>query len=226
MWLALFDIYLSFLKFPQCNYMLKRNIYLFIAVYALFVIGIETHVYWHARLRPWQPGTPIGRIIFYYSFFTVLSNLMLAISCLFLTFKPNCNRYSFNVIRLNGLIGVIITAIIYNSILRGIHQPPNSLLRFTNESLHVVIPLLGILSWLIWGPFRRINAKVVIGSILSMIAYAIYIFVRGYFTHQYPYPFINIEKIGYIKALYNVSKVLLLFWGLTFLLWCIDRLRR
>ena len=206
--------------------MLKRNINLFIALYAFLVIGFETYIYWHSQLRPWQPSTPIGRIIFYYSFFTVLSNLMLAFSCLWLTFNPNCSRFFFKVIRLNGLVGVIITAIVYNLILRGIHKPPNTLLQFANESLHVILPVVGILSWLIWGPFRRIHFNVIVGSFLSMLIYGIYIFIRGYFTHQYPYPFINVVNVGYVKALYSAGLVFILFFCLAFLLWGIDCFRR
>lgn len=206
--------------------MLKRNINLFIALYVLLVVGVETYTYWHMQLRSWQPATSIGRMVFYYSFFTVLSNLMLAISCLWLAFSPNCNRFIFRIIRLNGLVGVIITAIVYNSLLRGIHVPPNIFMRFANESLHVVIPLLGILSWLIWGPFRRISFRVIIGSLTTMLIYAVYIFVLGFFTHYYPYPFINVTKIGYPHALFNASIVMLAFIGFAYSLWAIDCLRR
>lgn len=206
--------------------MLKRTVPLFIGLYAFFVIGIETYLYWQAQLQPWQPATPVGRIIFYYSFFTVLSNLMLAVSCLWLFFNPSCHRFSFKIIRLNGLVGVIITSIVYNLMLRAIHKPPNDLLKFTNESLHVVIPLLGVLSWLIWGPFRRINFRVIMGSLVCMLVYGIYIFVRGYYTNLYPYPFINVVKIGYPKALFAVGMVFLLFLGSALFLWVVDCLRR
>ncbi|WP_294615290.1 Pr6Pr family membrane protein [uncultured Gilliamella sp.] len=206
--------------------MLNRSINLFVALFAITVIGIESYIYWHVQLRPWQPITSIGRLVFYYSFFTVLSNFMLALSCFWLAFNPNCNRFSFKVIRLNGLIGVIITALVYNLILRAIHRPPNAILSFTNECLHVVIPALGFLTWLIWGPFRRINFKVIVSSLLSMLAYGIYIFVRGYYTNQYPYPFINVTRIGYPKALLAVSMVVVLFLGLAFFLWLIEYLRK
>ncbi|MWN05791.1 Pr6Pr family membrane protein [Gilliamella sp. Pas-s95] len=205
--------------------MLKRCVNLFIALFAIFIIAMETYIYCHTQFRPWQPSSPIGRLVYYYSFFTVLSNLMLALSCFWLAVNPNCHRYSFKVIRLNGLVGVIITIIIYNLVLRSIHNPPNTLLKIANESLHVVIPILGVLSWFIWGPFRRINVKVIVGSILSMIGYGVYIFIRGYYTNQYPYPFINVVQVGYFKALFAVSKIFLFFLGLAFLCWTIDCLR-
>jgi hypothetical protein len=205
--------------------MLKRSVNLFIALFAIYIIAFETYIYWHTQLRPWQPSSSIQRLVYYYSFFTVLSNLMLALSCFWLAINPNCSRYSFKVIRLNGLVGVVITAIVYNIILRGIHTPPNILLKIANESLHVVIPTLGILTWFIWGPFRQINIKVITGSLLSLMGYGIYIFVRGYYTNLYPYPFINVVKIGYVKALLATNNVFLLFLVVAFLCWAIDYLR-
>lgn len=205
---------------------LKRNFNLFIALYVLSVVGFETYTYWHTQLRSWQPTTSLGRMVFYYSFFTVLSNFMLSISCLWLACKPNCNRFIFRVIRLNGLVGVIITSVVYNLFLRGIHIPPNIFMQFVNESLHAVVPILGILSWLIWGSFRCINFHVTMYSLNTMLSYGIYTFVRGYFTNYYPYPFINVTRIGYPQALFNASIIMLVFIGLAYLLWAIECLRR
>ncbi|OCG19803.1 Pr6Pr family membrane protein [Gilliamella sp. App4-10] len=205
--------------------MLKRIVNLFIALFAISIIAMETCIYWHTKFHLWHPDSSIQRLIYYYSFFTVLSNLMLALSCFCLAINPNCNQYSFKVLRLNSLIGVTITAVVYNLAARDIHVPPNMLLKIANESLHVVIPALGLLSWFIWGPFRRIDLKVFMGSLLSMIGYGIYIFIRGHYTNQYPYRFINVVQIGYPQALLGVSQVFLLFFLLAFLYWMIECLR-
>lgn len=205
--------------------MLNRALNLFIVLFVILVVGIETHTYWFNQLRPWQPTSPIGRIIFYYSFFTVLSNIMLAISCLMLAFKPNCSNMVFNVIRLNGLVGVLITMIVYNLMLRGIHRPPTVLLQFANESLHVVIPLLGLISWLIYGPFYRIQLKAIAYAFLSLLAYGVYIFMRGYYTNLYPYPFINVNRVGYEKAFIAVIEVAILFVCLVLLLKTVEFIR-
>lgn len=206
--------------------MLNRSINLFIVLFVLLVIGLETNVYWHYRLQPWQPSTSLGRMAFYYSFFTVLSNLLLALGCAILVFKPKCEHYLFNVIRLAGLVGIIITALVYNLMLRGIHKVPNETLRFANESLHVVIPMLGMISWLIWGPFRRINLKVIVGAFGLLLLYGIYIFTRGYYTGLYPYPFINVARIGYLKTFYAAGAIAVLFVLLSLILWATERIRR
>lgn len=204
---------------------INRSLNILIVVLVILVIGIETYTYWFEQLRPWQPVTPIGRMIFYYSFFTVLSNIMLAISCLILVCKPTCSSGCFNVIRLNGLIGILITMIVYNIMLRGIHRPPTLLLQFANESLHVVIPVLGLLSWLIYGPFSRITIKVVFYSFCSLVVYGGYIFIRGHITGLYPYPFINVNRIGYEKALLTVGAIAILFFILVGVLKIVEMVR-
>ncbi|GAA5105880.1 Pr6Pr family membrane protein [Orbus sasakiae] len=205
--------------------MLNRALNFLIVLFVILVVGIETHTYWLNQLRPWQPASPIGRIIFYYSFFTVLSNIMLALSCLILTFKPNCSNLLFNVIRLNGLVGVLITMIVYNLMLRGIHRPPTVLLQFANESLHVVIPLLGLISWLIYGPFYRMQFKVIVYAFLTLLTYGVYIFMRGYYTNLYPYPFINVNRVGYENAFIAVIAIAVLFVCLVLLLKAVEFIR-
>lgn len=205
--------------------MLNKTINILIFCLVILVVGYETSLYWQAQLRPWQPSSAIDRVIFYYSFFTVLSNLTLAGSCLWLLIKPDSNSLVFNVFRLNGLLGILLTALIYNLMLRGIHRPPTELLRLANEMLHVVIPLLGLLGWFCYGPFARIRFNVVMCSFICLVMYGVYIFVRGYYSGRYPYPFINVDRIGYEKSLQAVIGVAILFWGLALLLWCIERVR-
>jgi len=109
--------------------------------------------------------------------------------------------------------------------LRGIHHPPTSLLRFANESLHLVLPILGILTWFLYGPFGRIKPSIIFYSFLSLLAYGLYIFIRGYYTDQYPYPFININRVGYEKAFYAAVSVVILFFLLVILLAIAERIR-
>ncbi|WP_392562669.1 Pr6Pr family membrane protein [Orbus sturtevantii] len=205
--------------------MINRSLNLFIFIFVIFVVGIETYTYWFQQLRPWQPISAVGRLIFYYSFFTVLSNIMFGISCLMLFLKPSCSNTVFNVIRLNGLVGIIITMIVYNVMLRGIHRPPTLLLAFANESLHLVLPILGLITWFIYGPFGRIKPRIIFYAFLSLLTYGIYIFTRGYYTGQYPYPFINVNRVGYEKALYATEGVAILFFLVVLLLILVERIR-
>ncbi|QIQ21057.1 Pr6Pr family membrane protein [Zophobihabitans entericus] len=205
--------------------MINRSLNILIILLVLITVGTETYTYWLMKIRPWQPDSPVGRIIFYYSFFTVLSNICLAISSAFLVINPKANSQLFRIIRLDGLVGVLITAIVYNAVLRGIHKPPTPILQMANESLHLIVPALGLLSWLIYGPYPRIDRKTVVLACIPLMIYGGYIFIRGHITGQYPYPFINVIRIGYEKAIINAGMLLGLFIVLAFILWLIERVR-
>ncbi|WP_392565904.1 Pr6Pr family membrane protein [Utexia brackfieldae] len=131
--------------------MMNRLCQLLIVLAVFYALSYKTVLYWSAQTRPWQPVSAWGRVIFYYSFFTVLANLLLAISSLVLLFKPHYDSRLFRIIRLDALVGIIITMIVYNGVLRSIHHPPTFELCMTNELLHLVVPIIGILSWLVWG---------------------------------------------------------------------------
>lgn len=203
----------------------NRTFNVLIIVLVMLAVGIESYIYWHTRLRPWQSTSPVNRLIAYYSFFTVLSNILLAISSVFLLRNAQYNSSLFKVIRLSGIVGVVITAMVYNVVLRQIHQPPTQILQWTNECLHVTIPLLGAVGWLCYGPYGRIDGKSILLSFMLFLVYGIYLFIRGYLTGQYPYPFINIARFGYEKVAINAAIMSSLFIGVTLILWFIDRMQ-
>lgn len=204
---------------------INRTLNILIIILVILAVSVESYIYWHTRLRPWQSTSPINRLIAYYSFFTVLSNILLAMSSLFLLRNPQYNSQLFRVIRLSGLVGVVITALVYNLILRQIHQPPTLILQWTNECLHVIIPLLGVMSWLCYGPYLRIDMKTILISFMLFLVYGIYLFIRGHLTGQYPYPFINIARLGYEKVAINTVIMSALFIAMTFILWFVDRIQ-
>lgn len=204
---------------------ISRTLNIIILLLIISAISIESVLYWQGQLRPWQPVTKVGRLIYYYSYFTVLSNMLVAISVCYLIIKPGYNQRFFNAIRLNSLISIIITAVIYNLFLRTIHRPPQLILQITNELLHVIVPLFAIMGWFIFGPFPRIDPKAIGLSLLPLLIYGVYIFIRGELTQHYPYPFINITKIGYIKSLENAFMILITFVIIALLLWVIELVR-
>ncbi len=194
-----------------------------IILLVLFSITVETFIYVDTSLPLHNyPSGKLSRLIYYYSYFTVLSNITLAISSLLLLFQPNRNNPGFKILRLDGLICIIITSVVYNLVLRQNH-PLKGMMTLTNELLHVVIPFLGIVGWLLYGPRPGINRKIIILAILPPFIYVVYIFIRGKFTGIYPYPFMDAGRIGLSQALINTSLIMVIFIGFEFLLFLIDR---
>ena len=94
---------------------------------------------------------------------------------------------------------MIVTGIVYNTLLRGVELPQGTTVPWSNEVLHVIAPLILLLDLLV-APGRRGLGW---GRILTIAAYPIawvaYTLIRGPITVNpvtgepwwYPYPFLN-----------------------------------
>jgi hypothetical protein len=94
---------------------------------------------------------------------------------------------------------MIITGIVYNTLLRGIQLAPGTSIPWTNEVLHVVGPIVLALD-LFLGPLRRRLPWRAVWTIAALpIVWVIYTLIRGPLTTNpvdgspfwYPYPFLN-----------------------------------
>src|SRR6266568_71966 len=100
------------------------------------------------------------RVIRFLSFFTVESNILVAVGAAMLPTNPFRDGRWWRVVRLDGLIGVAVTAVIYHSVLAGL-QNLTGWDRAADVALHYVSPMAAVLGWLAFGPRPRIDATTV-----------------------------------------------------------------
>jgi hypothetical protein len=171
----------------------------------------------------------LGRAIDFISYFTILSNLLVAIVVTALALDPARDSRLWRVLRLTSLIMIVVTGIVYAVLLApdavntGWQVPANQL-------VHIWTPLLTVLGWLVVGPRGWIDWRTVLLALVIPLVWIGYTLVRGVAIEAYPYNFINVLNLGYGTALQNVAGVLVfglvvaaVFWGLDLLLL---RLRR
>ncbi|MGN7979046.1 Pr6Pr family membrane protein [Microbacterium sp. 22195] len=142
----------------------------------------------------------------FFSFFTILSNLgaavLLAIAAIWAWTKGRdaAQEPRWLAVTLACVATyMIVTGIVYNLLLRGIPLPQGSTLGWSNEVLHVVIPLF-LLVDVLFAPKRRMLSWGTLWTIAAFpIAWAIYTLVRANLIiapatgdpYWYPYPFLN-----------------------------------
>lgn len=111
------------------------------------------------------------------------------------------------------VVYMVFVGIAYNLLLRYLWTP-SGLRALLNETLHTVLPLLCTLYWLLFVPRFTLVAR----DCLLWLAYPLcYLFVtlwRGRATDFYPYPFIDVEQLGYAHVLVNALLLLLGFVAL------------
>ena len=141
-------------------------------------------------------------IIRFFSFYTILTNILVACSFSFLWLKPNSRAGKFfsreKVVTAITLYITVVGAT-YNIILRQLWSP-QGLQLIVDELLHSVIPVLFIVYWLICVPKGELEWKNVLSWLIYPLVYLICILFRGALSGFYPYPFLDVGKLGYTKV--------------------------
>ena len=160
-------------------------------------------------------------IIQYFSYFTILSNLLVTIACSILLFKPTSTigKFFCKPTTLTALtIYITVVGLVYNIVLRFLWAP-QGLQKMVDELLHSVIPLLFITYWYIYVSKSLLKWKQVYLWLVFPFIYCIYILIRGAITGLYPYPFINVVTLGYNSVFINIAFLVAAFFfiGLLFI---------
>ncbi len=157
-------------------------------------------------------------VVNFFSFFTILSNVgaivvMLVGAAILVTNKGHDPAW-FNLLRGSVATYMIVTGIVYNLLLRGIQLPQGATLEWSNEILHVAVPIALLLDWL----FTPGRAEIAWSNLWKILVFPIvwvtYTLVRGPFTpnevlgepYWYPYPFLNpnLSANGYFSVAFYV----------------------
>jgi hypothetical protein len=170
----------------------------------------------------------IETIIRFFSYFTILTNILVAFAFTILAAGKQTGLHRFfskpsNITAVT--VYIIVVGLVYNSILRWLWEPAGLQL-YADEALHSITPLLVLLYWLINISFMRFQWKNIISWLIYPFVYLVYVLIRGAFSNFYPYPFLDVSKIGYGEALLNCVYVTFAFLFISLLLTGIGKMRR
>lgn len=167
------------------------------------------------------PGTAM-RVVNFFSFFTVQSNILLGVGAALLVPNPQRDGTGFRVLRIAGLIGIAVTGVVYATLLRGLVDLDGAA-QLTNIGFHYLAPLLGVIGWLLFGPWRRLDLRAVVLSLIWPVAWLVYTLIRGEVVDWYPYPFIDVTEHGYSRVLLNSAGITVIFLAVGWLFLAGDR---
>ena len=168
-------------------------------------------------------GVGVGtRLIRLFSYFTIQSNLICLAAAITLALNPHRDGRVWRVLRLDSLLGIVITGLVYDLLLAGIVDLSGVGLAVT-IGLHYIAPWWTLLGWLLFGPRPRIDARTIPLAFIWPAAWIGYTFLHGAITGWYPYPFLDVDVIGAPVALRNTAIVLAVGLLLTLVLKLIDR---
>ena len=107
---------------------------------------------------------------------------------------------------------IAIVGIIYQLLLRKLWNPQGAQL-VADVLLHSVLPIGYVLYWLLFGPRAGLRWKDALTWLVFPAVYLMYILARGRATGLYPYPFVDVNVLGYGGVLGRAAGFLLVFLG-------------
>ncbi|MGV8911961.1 MAG: Pr6Pr family membrane protein [Rhodoglobus sp.] len=130
----------------------------------------------------------------YFSYFTIQSSLIniviLALSGL-VAWRLERESTLLGVLRASVVSYAVVTAVVYNVLLRGIPDDGYVGIQWPNEVIHVWVPLFLFVDWML-SPSRPVlrmrDVRIVIIYPLAWLAFT---FVRGALDGWFPYPFLQ-----------------------------------
>lgn len=165
----------------------------------------------------------VGRVVDSMSAFTNLSNIIVAIVFTMLARNPNRGGSVWHAVRMDSLVMISITGLIYAIVLA-----PNAQVEgldiIVNALKHYIVPVVTVALWFIVGPRRQVTFASVFTAIVIPITWAAYTLIRGHFIEKYPYDFVNVVTYGLPAVLTNIAGVAALGIVLGLVFWAIDRL--
>ena len=149
----------------------------------------------------------------FFSYFTILSNLLVAISLTVVIFASKTkigDIFSLPTTSSAIALYILIVGLVYNLVLRGIWDPKGWQL-VADNLLHVAVPVLYFIYWLIFILKGTLNWKDGIAWTYFPLAYLTYSLIRGHFVSWYPYPFLDVNELGYLQVFINVVFIVIAF---------------
>jgi hypothetical protein len=166
------------------------------------------------------------RVVRFFSFFTILTNLIVALTTSAIAFIPASRLGRFaakSTTQAAAGVYIAIVGVVYSLFLRMVWDPVGWQ-AVVDHLLHDAVPLAFIIYWMLYAPKAGISWITPVYWLAYPIAYVVYSLTRGAITGWYPYWFVDVTQLGYPTALTNTAVVLFALLVIGFLFVTLARL--
>jgi hypothetical protein len=168
-----------------------------------------------------EPDLPVrlGRLI---SYFTIQSNLLTAVATVGLARDPARDGPWWRTVRLAGLVAITVTGLVHFVLLRPL-MDLDGWDYVCDKLLHMAVPLLAVVGWLLFGPRPRISLAEVRRAIVWPFAWLGWTLAVGAISGWYPYLFLDVDAEGWGRVLLATAAITVLFLALFAAAYRVDR---
>jgi hypothetical protein len=155
-------------------------------------------------------GDVLHGVWMYFAFFTVLTNLLAALTLSMPLLAPRSapGRCFARPGVISGVaVYLAVVGIVYHALLRQLWHP-QGWQALADALLHDAAPALFLVHWWLHVPRGALHWRVLGYWCLYPIGYFGYVLLRGAFTRFYPYPFLDVAHLGYAQVFVNAAAML------------------
>lgn len=179
-----------------------------------------------------EDGEVVRNVITYVSYFTIWANTLAALALTASSFFPTQaiaqSRWVTFFTRpgVNTAIAAYITiaAIVYAVLLSDLSDT-QGFDHFIDVLLHNVMPTLFAIYWWLGISKQDLGWRGIFSWIGVPLVYLVYTLILGVVRDRYPYPFIDVNELGYLRALLNAAGIILSLGVLALLFVAIGKLQ-
>jgi hypothetical protein len=174
-------------------------------------MGLALHGRWQ------EQASLLGGLINFFSYFTVLTNTLVAAVLSSALAGPSTALRGF--FRRPGImagvtVSIAVVGISYSVLLRNVWDP-QGFQWLVNELLHDVLPVAYVLWWWCCAPKDGLHWRHAGAWMAYPLVYFAYAMLRGQVIGVYQYPFINVDRLGWTQVLINSAVILAGFIALS-----------
>lgn len=170
-----------------------------VAVSAL-VLQLVLVVSGAAVLAETDPPGLVVRLGRFVSYFTIQSNLLVAVAAVTLARDPLRDGPGWRVLRLMGVVGIAVTGLVHFVLLRPLlHLHGWSYV--ADKLLHLAVPALALVGWAVFGPRPRVTGRTIGLALLWPVAWLVWTLAVGQLSGWYPYPFLDVGVHGWARVI-------------------------
>ncbi|MCW2737166.1 Pr6Pr family membrane protein [Nocardioides sp.] len=165
----------------------------------------------------------LGESIYrFFAYFTIQSNLLVAVASSVLARDPLASQPWWRVVRLAGLVGITVTGLVHFFLLRPLLDLDGADY-VADKVLHMVVPVLAIAAWAWCGPRPRVVRREIAYALAWPVAWTTWTLVAAQASGWVPYPFMDADKDGWGPVVVACVAITVLFLALFALAAWLDR---
>ena len=160
------------------------------------------------------------RLARFIAYFTIQSNILVLVTTIPLLRDPTYDGPLWRVARAAALVGIAVTGVVHFVLLRPLLDLSGWSF-VADKLLHIVVPTVALVGWLLFGPWHRFSRRVLAVTLLWPAGWLLCTLVVGAASGWFPYPFLDYEVHGWGEVLIAATAVTALFiaLGLAVLWW-------